>query len=138
MPSAEMPEPGQISALKATALAGLAPIGHDSRALHGKRAIGGGGRLVRHVLFQAAQEAGKHNSALKAFAEKLRNKGKPHKVVNIASFRPRKLHGRGDLSPHVTSFFGAVRGVAFNETMSRVRLRHLANAADARTLHDMP
>ncbi len=83
----EMPELGQISALKAAALAGLAPIAHDSGSLRGKRAIGGGRRLLRHVLFQAALVASKYNPTLKAFADRLRNKGKPHKVVIIAVAR---------------------------------------------------
>lgn len=39
---AEMPELGQISGEQAAALTGLAPIAHDSGALRGKRAIGGG------------------------------------------------------------------------------------------------
>ncbi len=39
---AEMPELGQISGQHAAALKGLAPIAHDSGALRGKRAIGGG------------------------------------------------------------------------------------------------
>ncbi|SEO40986.1 Transposase IS116/IS110/IS902 family protein [Paracoccus alcaliphilus] len=51
---AEMPEPGQISGEQAAALTGLAPIAHDSGTLRGKRAIGGGRRLLRHVMFQAA------------------------------------------------------------------------------------
>lgn len=51
MLTAEMPELGQITGEQAAALAGLAPIAHDSGAMRGKRAIGGGRRLLRHVLF---------------------------------------------------------------------------------------
>ncbi len=50
---AEMPELGQISGEQAAALTGLAPIAHDSGAMRAKRAIGGGRRALRHVLFQA-------------------------------------------------------------------------------------
>ncbi len=84
---AEMPELGQISGEQAAALTGLAPIAHDSGAQRGKRAIGGGRRTLHHVLFQAALVASHHNPVLKAFADRLREKGKPHKVVVIAVAR---------------------------------------------------
>jgi transposase len=84
---AEMPELGQISGEQAAALTGLAPIARDSGAMRGKRAIGGGRRLLRHVMFQAALVASYHNPVLKAFADRLRNAGKPHKVIVTAVAR---------------------------------------------------
>lgn len=84
---AEMPELGHLSGEQAAALTGLAPIAHDSGAMRGKRAIGGGRRLLRHVMFQAALVASHHNPALKIFADRLRAAGKPHKVVIIAVAR---------------------------------------------------
>jgi transposase len=69
---AEMPELGQITGEQAAALTGLAPIAHDSGALRGKRAIGGGRRSLRHVMFQAALVACYHNPVLKTFADRLR------------------------------------------------------------------
>lgn len=87
MPIAEMPEPGQITGEQAAALTGLAPIAHDSGALRGKRAIGGGRHQLRHVLFQAALVASHHNPVLKVFADRLRAHGKPHKVVVTAVAR---------------------------------------------------
>ncbi|PWG15759.1 IS110 family RNA-guided transposase [Salibaculum griseiflavum] len=84
---AEMPELGQITGEQAAALTGLAPIAHDSGAMRGKRAIGGGRRLLRHVLFQAALVASHHNPILKTFADRLRDAGKPHKVIVIAVAR---------------------------------------------------
>jgi len=84
---AEMPELGQISGEQAAALTGLAPIAHDSGALRGKRAIGGGRHLLRHVMFQAALVASHHNPVLKPFADRLRAAGKPHKVVITAVAR---------------------------------------------------
>lgn len=84
---AEMPELGQISGEQAAALTGLAPIAHDSGAMRGKRAIGGGRRLLRHVMFQAALVASHHNPILKTFADRLRAAGKPHKVVITAVAR---------------------------------------------------
>ncbi len=84
---AEMPELGQISGEQAAALTGLAPIAHDSGALRGKRAIGGGRRLLRHVMFQAALVASYHKPVLRTFADRLRAAGKPHKVVVTAVAR---------------------------------------------------
>ncbi|MBM2295034.1 IS110 family transposase [Sulfitobacter pseudonitzschiae] len=78
---AEMPELGQITGEQAAALTGLAPIAHDSGAMRSKRAIGGGRKLLRHVMFQAALVASHHNPDLKVFAKRLRTAGKPHKVV---------------------------------------------------------
>lgn len=83
----EMPELGQITGEQAAALTGLAPIAHDSSAMRGKRAIDGGRRLLRHVIFQAALGASHHNPVLKAFADRLRAAGKPHKVVITAVAR---------------------------------------------------
>lgn len=84
---AEMPERGQISGEQAAALTGLAPIAHDSGAMRGKRAVGGGRRLLRHVMFQAALVASHHNPVLKSFADRLRAAGKPHKVIIVAVAR---------------------------------------------------
>lgn len=84
---AEMPELGQITGEQAAALTGLAPIAHDSGALRGRRAIGGGRRQLRHVIFQAALVASHHNPVLKVFADRLRAAGKPHKVVVTAVAR---------------------------------------------------
>lgn len=84
---AEMPELGHISGEQAAALTGLAPIAQDSGAMRGKRAIAGGRRLLRHVMFQAALVASHHNPVLKVFADRLRTAGKPHKVVITAVAR---------------------------------------------------
>jgi len=84
---AEMPELGQITGEQAAALTGLAPIAHDSGAMRGRRAIGGGRRLLRHVMFQAALVASNHNPVLKPFADRLRAARKPHKVIITAVAR---------------------------------------------------
>lgn len=84
---AEMPELGQITGEQAAALTGLAPIAHDSGKLRGKRAIAGGRRSLRHVMFQAALVAAHHNPVLKTFAVRLRNAGKPHKLIITAVAR---------------------------------------------------
>jgi transposase len=84
---AEMPEIGTITGEEAAALTGLAPVAHDSGTLRGKRAIAGGRRALRHVMFQAALVAAHHNPSLRAFAERLRKAGKPHKVIITAVAR---------------------------------------------------
>jgi len=84
---AEMPELGSITGEQAAALAGLAPVAHDSGTLRGKRAIAGGRRALRHVIFQAALVAAHHNSSIRPFAERLRKAGKPHKVIITAIAR---------------------------------------------------
>jgi len=62
-------------------------IAHHIGAMRGKRAIAGGQRLLRHVMFQAALVASYHNPVLKAFAGRLRAAGKPHKVIITAVAR---------------------------------------------------
>ena len=84
---AEMPELGRMTAGEAAAMAGLAPVPHDSGAMRGRRAIAGGRRSLRHVLFQAALAAACHNPVLKPVARRLKEAGKPHKVVIIALAR---------------------------------------------------
>ena len=86
---AEMPELGQMTDEQAAALTGLAPIADDSGSLSGKRAIAGGKRSLRHVMFQAALVASNHNPVLSAFAIRLRAACKPHKVIVTAVARKR-------------------------------------------------
>ena len=84
---AGMPELGTICDKQIAALAGLAPIARDSGSMRGKRSIGGGRGQVRHVLFQAALVAAQHNPVLRSFAKRLRERGKPHKVIITAVAR---------------------------------------------------
>ncbi|SMO98833.1 Transposase IS116/IS110/IS902 family protein [Paracoccus laeviglucosivorans] len=84
---AEMPELGRMTSGKAAAMTGLAPIPHDSGAMRGKRAIAGGRRALRHVLFQAALAAACHNPVLKPVAQALKIRGKPHKLFVVAIAR---------------------------------------------------
>ena len=84
---AEMPELGRMTSGEAAAMTGFAPIPHDSGAMRGKRAIAGGRRALRHVLFQAALAAACHNPVLKPVAQALKIRGKPHKLVIVAIAR---------------------------------------------------
>jgi transposase len=83
----EMPELGTISDKQIAALAGIAPINNDSGRMDGRRSIKGGRYNIRCLLYQAALVASMHNKPLKAFALRLKDKGKPHKVVLIAVAR---------------------------------------------------
>ena len=65
----------------------MAPIPHDSAAMRDKRAVAGGRRGLRHVLFQAALAAASHNPVLKPVAQALKIRGKPHKLVIVAIAR---------------------------------------------------
>ena len=84
---AEMPELGTLTREQAAALAGVAPINRESGQHKGRRMIAGGRALVRTVLFMASQAARQGNATLRAFAERLKAKGKPPKVIRIALAR---------------------------------------------------
>ncbi|TCS59031.1 transposase [Primorskyibacter sedentarius] len=84
---AELPELGRMTLGEAAAMTGLAPVPHDSGAMRGRRTIAGGRRSLRHVLFQAALAAACHNPVLKPVAKRLKERGKPHKLVIIAIAR---------------------------------------------------
>ncbi len=84
---AEMPELGRMTAGEAAAMTGLAPVPHDSGTMRGTRAIAGGRRALRHVLFQAALAAACHNPVLKPVAKRLKERGKPHKLIIVAIAR---------------------------------------------------
>lgn len=84
---AEMPELGRMTAGQAASMTGLAPVPRDSGAMRGRRRIAGGRRALRQVLFQASLAAACHNPILKTVAKRLKEKGKPHKLVIIAIAR---------------------------------------------------
>ena len=84
---AELPELGRMTSGEAAAMTGLAPVPHDSGAMRGRRTIAGGRLSLRHVLFQAALAAACHNPVLKQVAKRLKERGKPHKLVIIAIAR---------------------------------------------------
>jgi len=83
----QMPELGGLGEKQVAALTGLAPMNNDSGKNTGKRRIRGGRTWLRHLLYQAALVASNHNEALARFAKRLKDKGKPHKLVLIAVAR---------------------------------------------------
>jgi transposase len=82
-----MPELGQITDSQAAALAGVAPLNHDSGQYRGQRHIVGGRAAVRRVLYMAALTASQHNPILAAFYQRLRKNGKPAKLALTAVMR---------------------------------------------------
>jgi transposase len=82
-----MPELGKMTSGEAIAMTGLAPVPYDSGTMRGKRMIAGGRRALRHVLYQAALAVAYHNPALKSVAKRLKERGKPHRLVIAAVAR---------------------------------------------------
>ena len=66
---------------------GVAPFNRDSGSHRGKRSIQGGRSQVRKVLYMAALVTSRKNPVLKAFADRLRQAGKPPKVILTACMR---------------------------------------------------
>lgn len=84
---AELPELGQLNRQKICALVGLAPYPNDSGTHRGKRSIRGGRKTLRCALYMATLSASQHNPVLKAFAQRLKARGKPGKVYLTACMR---------------------------------------------------
>jgi Transposase IS116/IS110/IS902 family. len=66
------------------ALAGVAPINHDSGKMRGRRSIFGGRARVRRALYLAAMVGIRYNPVMKTFYERLVEAGKPKKVALVA------------------------------------------------------
>jgi transposase len=96
---AQMPKLGQLNRRQAAALAGLAPFNHDSGSIRGKRAIFGGRRALRTGLYMAALSAARFNPILSRFYQRLRAKGKPHKLALTAVMRKLLLALNHSLKP---------------------------------------
>jgi transposase len=82
-----LPELGTLNRRKISALVGVCPYAHDSGKMKGKRCIWGGRSAVRAALYMAALSAVRFNPTLKAFFERLREKGKAFKVAMTACVR---------------------------------------------------
>jgi transposase len=80
-------EIGRLNGKEAAALAGLAPFADDSGPRQGQRRIQGGRADLRRALYMAAVSASRCNPELKAFYQRLRDKGKSAKAALIAVAR---------------------------------------------------
>lgn len=83
----ELPELGNLSSRKISALCGLAPLNRDSGTMKGRRRIKGGRAPIRTVLYMAMLSAIQCNKVIKAFYQNLVAQGKHKKVALTACMR---------------------------------------------------
>jgi len=84
---AELPELGSLSHKQIAALVGVAPLARDSGAFRGKRMVWGGRAPVRCALYLSIWSASKWNPVIRVFYQRLRARGKPPKVAQVACMR---------------------------------------------------
>lgn len=82
-----LPELGRLDRRTIAALVGLAPFNRDSGKMRGRRTIYGGRGRIRTLLYMAATTAVRSNPVIRAFYERLKARGKPHKVAMVACMR---------------------------------------------------
>jgi transposase len=83
-----VPELGSVSREQAAALVGVAPYNVDTGEHAGERHIAGGRARPRKAFFMAAfAGCNRWNPELKAFYDRLRAKGKPHKLALTGAMR---------------------------------------------------
>jgi transposase len=80
----DLPELGKLTAKQISRLVGVAPINHDSGQHKGKRMIHGGRAHVRATLYMGAVVAMRYNPVIKAFYERLVERGKSKKLALTA------------------------------------------------------
>jgi transposase len=84
---AELRELGDMNRRQIASICGVAPFPNESGDRKGYRSIRGGRDEVRQALFNCARVAIRHNSVAKPFYERLRARGKAHKVALVATMR---------------------------------------------------
>lgn len=84
---AHLPELGQLDRKAIASLGGLAPRARESGKWRGTRAIGDGRRQIRRALYMAALSAMRADSPFAETVRRLRDKGKPGKLIAIAIAR---------------------------------------------------
>jgi len=82
-----MPELGRMNRRQAAALAGVAPMNHDSGQMRGERHIQAGRQDVRRCLYMAALTALRRPGKYRALYLRLRARGKAAKVAITACMR---------------------------------------------------
>ncbi len=68
-------------------LVGVAPFARNSGTLKGGRHIGGGRRRPRDVACMAALPSGRRSPDMRELYDRLRGRGKPHRVALVAVMR---------------------------------------------------
>jgi len=84
---AELPELGRLDRKQITALGGLAPRVHQSGNSQKRRGLVPGRAAVKVILFNPARAAIRHDAEIAAFCRRLRQRGKPGKLVLTAVMR---------------------------------------------------
>jgi transposase len=84
---AHMPELGRVDRRAAASLAGLAPRARESGKWRGRRFTGDGRRHVRRALYMAALAAMRSGSPFAQTVDRLRERGKPGRLITIAMAR---------------------------------------------------
>ena len=83
----QLPELGTLNRHQVAALAGVAPLNHDSGMMRGKRTIWGGRGRLRSALYMAALVATRCNTVIRVFYKRLCSQGKPKKLALTACMR---------------------------------------------------
>jgi transposase len=83
----DLPELGRLKKGEIAALAGVAPMAHDSGTHRGTRRIVAGRASVRSALYMAALVATRFNPVLRDFYARLLARGKPKKLALTACMR---------------------------------------------------
>lgn len=82
-----LPELGRLTRHAIACLIGVAPFDDESGQHKGRRYCSGGRERVRTMLYMAATTAKRCNPIIKAFCERLKAAGKPHKLIIVAAMR---------------------------------------------------
>jgi len=81
---AVLPQIGRATGKEITALGGIAPRVHQSGTLRKRRGLDPGREAVKTILFYPAQTAMRYDPEMKALEQRLRQRGKPGKVIMVA------------------------------------------------------
>ena len=84
---AEMPEIGTLSNKAVAKLAGLAPLARDSGKASGRRPVRAGRSGIRAILYLVADVVRRYDPDFTAAHRRLRESGKPTKVIRVALAR---------------------------------------------------
>jgi transposase len=84
---AVLPQIGEATGKEITALGGIAPRVHQSGVTQKRRGLDPGRGAVKVILFNPARTAMRYDPDIKAFAQRLRARGKPGKVIMVAVMR---------------------------------------------------